>query len=509
MMQLKKIMLSGVVFLGILFNLPNVYSAHIERPFRILEASKNIFRNWETINTIINKNGIIQTGKGINVAIIDSGIYPHKDLTGKLGDQVDYTNPFLSVSQAHGTFVAGIVSRMAPGATLTNYRVLQRGIRSIDNVCYAVKKAVDNNVDVINMSLGVDNRYSNYFKDKINELEEAIGYAQSKGILVIAAAGNNGDEGNCSVGYPAGFKNVLSVGASWGTTDNIAVASFSSKGPRNNYLSKSPFDNLRDLFQPKEGDFEIKPDLIAPGYKIISLRPSKYLGYFSDAFNYMPASGTSAAAPFVAGAAALLKEANPYLSNDELTVVLCNYASPLHTPTGNSVSANTQGAGLLNIKGAIEGRTAISPHKLIFRYSPIQKTILQNKIMVEKTITIKNRDTIPRDYLITVDGDYKKGISFNLPDSITVGAGEEKTVSLKAAIDCNDYNEEFKRLGNTHPTGRYYFTCGKEKINIPFSIVGKAPEKQKSQKTWKDRLSKASKWVTCHSASNTDALEKE
>jgi len=212
------------------------------------------------------------TGDPIKVAIVDTGIdVKHPDLKDNLKGGVStigYTTSY-NDDNGHGTHVAGIVAALnndigvvgvAPEANLYAVKVLdRRGSGYLSDVIEGLDWAVANGMQVVNMSLGTS-AYNKSFEDAVKKVNAA-------GITQVAAAGNSGP-GDNTVTYPAKFTEVIAVSA----TDKFdTIASWSSRGP------------------------EI--DLAAPGVSIYST----YKGS-----TYKTLSGTSMAAPHVAGVAALV-----------------------------------------------------------------------------------------------------------------------------------------------------------------------------------------------------------
>lgn len=201
-------------------------------------------------------------GEGVTVAVIDSGIAIHDAL-----EVADYRN-FSTDSEVydtlgHGTHVAGVIGArrglakgIAPGATLISCKVLgHSGMGSNDAVAQAVLHATDVKVDIICMSLGSPSPAA--------RLHEAIRRAHSQGVIVVCAAGNDGG----AVNYPAAFQETIGVGA---VDKNGHLCEFSSRGK------------------------EIA--VAAPGQDITSTWLAE---------GYATVSGTSMAAPFVAGVLSL------------------------------------------------------------------------------------------------------------------------------------------------------------------------------------------------------------
>jgi serine protease AprX len=216
------------------------------------------------------------TGKNVGVAIVDSGITPHTALTGKVVANVSFVpgDPSVTDGYGHGTHVAGIVAGsatsvtplydggIAPGVKLVNVRVLGNdgsGYVSdvIDGIEWVIAHKLQYNIRVINLSLGHPVMES----CATDPLCQEVGKAAQAGIVVVAAAGNYGKspEGNTILGgiaSPGNSPDAITVGAlnTWSTAarSDDTVATFSSRGPT-------------------AYDLAIKPDLAAPGVKIVSL----------------------------------------------------------------------------------------------------------------------------------------------------------------------------------------------------------------------------------------------
>lgn len=212
------------------------------------------------------------TGRGVRVAVIDTGINPnHRDLAGKVDGgynaEDDCEKPeCYADDNGHGTHVAGTIAAkrdekgvvgVAPDARLYSVKVLDAdGSGSLSGVIKGIIWCANNGIQVANMSLGSPM--------PSDTMQRALRYAKSRGVIVVAAAGNSGG----SVGYPGAYPETIGVAASdW--EDNIAK--FSSRGD--------------------------EVDFIAPGVAIVST---------SMEGDFASLSGTSMAAPHVAGLAALV-----------------------------------------------------------------------------------------------------------------------------------------------------------------------------------------------------------
>jgi serine protease AprX len=306
-------------------------------------------------------------GSGIGIATIDSGVTAqHDDLPpGRIVHFADFVG-FRDVpydDYGHGTHVAGILAGnghdsagrrrgIAPGANVVVLKALDgAGGGSISNVIaaieYAIAKRETFNIRVINLSVAAG-VYESYNRDP---LALAAKRAVDAGIVVVAAAGNlgRGALGRSQYGGIASPGNapwVLTVGASshLRTVDrqDDQMAAFSSRGP-------SAFDKTA------------KPDLVAPGVGIESLaepasvlfaaHPNTRLWGSVNTISqpYLGLSGTSMAAPVVAGTIALMVQANPSLTPNAIKAIL-QFTAEDH----DGYDHLTQGAGFLNARGAVE-----------------------------------------------------------------------------------------------------------------------------------------------------------
>jgi subtilisin len=267
------------------------------------------------IQAIYNDSAVASTtgGSGIKVAVLDTGVYTsHIDLSGQAEQCKDFTQTSSSLvngsctdRNGHGTHVAGTVLAhggtdglgiygVAPQADLWAYKVLtDSGSGYSDDIAGAIRHAADEATRtaskvVISMSLGSSG------KDSL--IASAVDYAYSKGVLVVAAAGNSGPGSN-SIGYPGALKNAVAVAALENVQQNgtYRVANFSSRG--------NPATDADFIIH--ERDIEVS----APGAGIES---TWYNG------NYNTISGTSMATPHVSGLAAKIWASNSSLTHTQL-----------------------------------------------------------------------------------------------------------------------------------------------------------------------------------------------
>ena len=304
------------------------------------------------------------TGKGVDIALIDSGVAPVNGLTtpGKIINGPDFSlesaapNLRYLDTYGHGTHIAGIIAGrdngatgpyagdttdflgVAPDARIVSLKVADaHGNTDVSQILVAIDWVVRHrtdhgmNIRVLNLSYGTD-ATQDYSVDPLAYAAEA---AWRAGIVVVAAAGNNGD--GTALTDPAYDPTILAVGAATapGTTnDSLAgdsVASFSSA------LSTAS----RNV------------DLVAPGSHIQSLRdPGSYIDQAYGATGlidsrFFRGSGTSQATAIASGAAALIIQQHPGITPDQVKALLDGSATPI------SGASYAQGNGELNLSAAL------------------------------------------------------------------------------------------------------------------------------------------------------------
>lgn len=265
------------------------------------------------------------TGKGIGVCILDTGIYEHIDFTGRIWTFYDFLDfkrrPY--DDNGHGTHVAGLVAGdgtasmgkyrgAAPGCGIIALKVLDRyGTGSQDDVLRALRWIRENRqqyrIRVVNISVGTTcNSKRNHAR-----LLESVEQLWDEGVVVVTAAGNQGPRPG-SITAPGSSKKVITVGSSDLLEGRSAI---SGRGPT--------------------AECVCKPDIVAPGNKIMSCVPGK-------PYSYGVKSGTSMSTPLVTGAIACALEKNPALTNTDIKTMLMNSADDMGLPQ------NLQGWGKFN-----------------------------------------------------------------------------------------------------------------------------------------------------------------
>ncbi|MGH2735601.1 MAG: S8 family peptidase, partial [Actinomycetota bacterium] len=301
------------------------------------------------------------TGRGIDVALIDSGVAPVDGLSGS--DKVVHGQDFSFESQAenlryndtfgHGTHMAGIIAGressasfpyhtdthnylgVAPDARLISVKVADaEGDTDVTQVIAAIEWVTEHrrdagmNIRVLNLSFGTDGTQS-YVLDPLSYAAER---AWKKGIVVVVAAGNTG-YGDSSLNNPAYNPFVIAVGAD------------DTKG------TATPYDDTVPEWSTA-GNYLRNPDVVAPGQSVVSLRDpgsNADLNYPGGRVGerYFKGSGTSQAAAVTSGAVALLLDHRPSLSPDEVKYALTETANRLPY-----ASSRAQGDGLIDLPAA-------------------------------------------------------------------------------------------------------------------------------------------------------------
>ena len=394
-----------------LANDPNVAYITPDRPVSLTATNEDY---TTAVEADVAAAQFAQDGTGVGVAIIDSGVADHGDLHDASGaSRVVYSQSFVAGDTTtpdkfgHGTHVAGLIggtgansgtangylaryAGVAPNVNIINLRVLdQNGSGTDSQVIAAIQQAIalqsTYNIRVINMSLGRP-VFESYTLDPVCQAVES---AWKAGIVVVVAAGNRGRDnamgthGFATIGAPANDPAVITVGATrtMGTATRVddAIASYSSRGP-------TLVDHL------------VKPDLVAPGNRLVSLRVAgstldRNYSQFEVAPlvgtpKYFRLSGTSMATPLVSGAVALMLQQNPSLTPDQVKARLMKTAwkgfntytrswDDYGTAYDNQYDIFTYGAGYLDIDAALNNTdlatgVALSPTAV---YDPATGTV--------------------------------------------------------------------------------------------------------------------------------------
>lgn len=293
------------------------------------------------------------TGQGVGIAVIDTGVAPHPDLTEPRNRIVAFkdfigheTEPY--DDNGHGTHCAGDAAGNGTAsdgkyrgpayeADIIGVKVLDKqGSGQLSDLIAGVDWCIENrdtyNIRILSLSVG--SPASGRVKD--DPLARAVRQAWTSGLVVVAAAGNSGPDGG-TITSPGVVPEIITVGASDDhdtiRSDDDEVASFSSRGPTPEGVPK--------------------PDVVAPGTHVVSLRAN---GSYLDKTNiesvvnddYVSLSGTSMATPIVAGIAAQLIQKDADLTPDDVKTALTETATSLGD------EPNAEGHGLVNATAALD-----------------------------------------------------------------------------------------------------------------------------------------------------------
>ena len=311
------------------------------------EAALGLDKLAEQINAQDLRDGDT-AGKGVDVALIDSGVAPIDGLSGAKvvnGPDLSFDSQNADTrytdGYGHGTHLAGIIAGdtddfqgIAPNARIVSVKVADsRGMADVSQVIAGIDWVVSHahssglNVRVLNLSFGTDSAQAY----QLDPLAYAAERAWHAGIVVVASTGNDGSR-NGRLTNPAIDPYVLAVGAADTTYRTPRVASFSGRG-----------------------NDERSPDLVAPGAHIESLQPhgtaaDRSAGSTARKSNGLfLGSGTSQAAAVASGAAALLLGERPELSPDQVKALLTGTANPVP-----GAGQRAQGSGLLDVGAAAQ-----------------------------------------------------------------------------------------------------------------------------------------------------------
>ncbi len=296
-------------------------------------------------------------GRGVGIAVVDTGIYPHPDLVSPTNRIIGFkdfvknrTKPY--DDNGHGTHCAGDAAGNgsksngkykgpAPKANLIGVKVLDKtGSGLLSSVLAGIQWCINNKkkygIRILSISIGAAAKVS--YKSDL--MCRAVEKAWDSGLVVCAAAGNNGPD-KSTINSPGIDPRVITVGAvddkNTISVKDDTVASFSSRGPTPDGLAK--------------------PDVVAPGMRIVSLRvPGSYIDRtapFSRAGSwYTSLSGTSMATPICAGVAAIVLGIKPALTPDKVKILLMSTCRTIST------DPSAQGSGLIDAIAAVKRVTS-------------------------------------------------------------------------------------------------------------------------------------------------------
>lgn len=302
----------------------------------------NFVRGWQ----LLPANDFLSP---VRVAVIDSGVdFDHPDLAGRLlpGRNYIITTTLPIDENGHGTHVAGVIAAVtnngqgmagsASKALIVPYKVLDaKGNGSALNLRYSLCDAARDGARVVNMSVQIQPSAMPAGSTLYTLLKQAMDFAEERGVLLIAAGGNN--RVTPQVYYPALFEEV------------VAVASLTVDNQRPDYgpigakveIAAPGGDKAAPVLSTWPSDADVRAECIRLGLPLVQSGAGWYCGEY----------GTSMASPHVVGAAALLMSVQPSLTAAQVRTILTETATDVGLP------ATQQGAGLLNLEAAVRRLT--------------------------------------------------------------------------------------------------------------------------------------------------------
>ncbi|MGP3984205.1 S8 family serine peptidase [Streptomyces sp. KR80] len=358
------------------------------------------------------------TGKGVTVAVLDTGIAKHPDLEGKITDAQDFSGSDTGTDDrtGHGTHVASTIAGsgaassgkykgVAPDAGLINAKVLGDDGSGSESQVIAGMEWAASKAQVVSMSLGGDQA-----SDGTDPSSQAVNnLTKSTGALFVVAAGNAGPQAR-TIGSPAAADAALTVGA---VSKRDELADFSSRGPR-------------------IGDNAIKPEITAPGVGIAAARVKGTPVGDHDPVddNYARAGGTSMATPHVSGTAALLRQQHTDWKADRLKAALTSTAKGLP-----DLTPFQQGSGRVDVARASAQTVSASTGSLNLGYfespfddvDPVTKTVTYRNDG-DQPVTLDLKAAATNDKGTPAAGDLLKVEPANL--TVPAGGTADATVTL-------------------------------------------------------------------------------
>jgi subtilisin family serine protease len=378
--------------------------------------------------------------------VIVARAFPPKGATWR-----NASKPFDTVFSEHGTHVAGIaagnagtrtggartIGGVAPGAYLGNYKVLTvptvAGVGLNGNspeIAKGIEMAVKDGMDVINLSLGEPE-----IEPSRDLVVRALAGAAAAGVIPVVAAGNDFAEfGGGSITSPGSAASAITVAAV--TPDRRPLlASFSSAGP-------TPVS------------LQLKPDVSAPGVEILSSVPARegtWAGF----------SGTSMAAPHVAGGAALLRQRHPTWTVEQIKSALVQTGAPVEDP-GN-VQPVREGGGLVDLLKADAPLVFTAPTNLSFGF-------VRRGASITKSIQVEDAGGGPAPWLVTVEQERADGaVAIAVPPTVTAPGSIPVTVTTTRSARKREL------------TGFIVLSRGAERRRIPYWLRVSAPSLARKQ----------------------------
>ncbi len=354
-------------------------------------------------------------GSGIIVAVIDSGVFNHSDLTGNILGHWQANSTFVGEDNSsqpcadHGTHVAGTIAAsgslkgVAPAAKLYDVKVgvtAQSCAIPFSVLLQGIEYAISKRANIISMSLG-SYQIPN---EGYHILEKAVEAAIEKNITVVIAAGNSGS-GYSTLTSPGLAEKAITVGA---VDKSNLITSFSARGPR--------------------ADGMVKPDILTQGNSVNST------SYSGSSPTYATKSGTSMATPHVAGAAAILLQKNPSWTPKQVKEAIMFSADDLN------ILPQFQGAGKLNISSALNATFSLNNTYLKYKAKQGQNVVVNETIYNNGNSNLTLNLSISNFYAVYCQS---KSCSDNFtlasitPSQITISSNSSASIQINITISSN------------------------------------------------------------------------
>ncbi len=387
---------------------------------------------------------LVGTGRGVIVAVLDGEVdAEHPDFKGRVIRKRNYTDEDWGNPHPHGTHVAGIIGGngsqyrgMAPEVTIWSYKIFpsgatealegsSKGAQALEDVMRDMKEGVK----IVNCSWGIAAKLDG--KSIVTKIAER---AVQLGLVLVKSAGNSGPNPG-TITTPADANgDLIVVGASNG--DGTEVMPFSSRGPTT--------------------DNRPKPDILAPGYQIISAKPGG--GYIRN-------SGTSMAAPHISGIVALMLERHSQLKTWQVKNILRESAQVLDSEQ----DPNIAGKGLVDVVKALEMVGKSSTEQGEKSSVTFTSAIKERKLLEQVNVSVRNTG---EKVMQTV-----KASLISNHDHIKVTSTEKDYGDLRISKDATR-NFEIEVLPNSH-SSQYHLT-----LNVSFCTPNGEKKKQSHQLTY-------------------------
>jgi len=414
----------------------NVDWLSLDEPVAVMSASS---REAANVPSATSAN-LGYTGNGVGIAVLDTGVSNHADLGDNFlqysflngaypvpdivnGEVVSASADSRDDGFGHGTHVAGLIGGsgeysndeykgVAPGASIVSLQVLDKdGGGSMSDVMAALDWLVTYgdyfNVRVVNMSLGKGISESNTTDPLVLAVEELW----DAGFVVVIAAGNEGYAGSMTITSPGNSRKVITVGSVTDSGTGLDhsddyTSSFSSRGPT-------------------IGDYVLKPDLLAPGNRVIGsvdtkstlakllkqrLKACKKSDTECGDSTYLEMSGTSMATPLVSSAAALMLEKDPTLSPATIKARLMRSARKIDADPTEAGAGIVDADAALSDSGIVTGE-ALSPLVVFDETS--------NAVLIEDTAILWGDDLWGAAYLFNNGLSWASGASYTDASGVT------------------------------------------------------------------------------------------